>query len=220
MNKEQAQIIGDNHISSSVETPMISEAFKQSDDEKIEVIQHHFKKIMEELGMDLKDDSLSGTPYRVAKMYVKELFYGLNPKNKPKLSVFENKYGYKKMLVEQNITVDSCCEHHFLPIAGCAHIAYMPKEKVIGLSKINRVVDYYAHRPQVQERLSLQILKELQDKLDTQDVIVMICAKHLCVSSRGIKDKNSLTTTIEYGGCFENESTRQDFFRIIEGANL
>ena len=220
MNNEQAQIIGDNHISSSVETPMVSEAFKQSDDEKIEVIQHHFKKIMEELGLDLKDDSLSGTPYRVAKMYVKELFYGLNPKNKPKLSVFENKYGYKKMLVEQNITVDSCCEHHFLPITGYAHIAYMPKEKVIGLSKLNRVVDYYAHRPQVQERLSLQILKELQDKLDTKDVIVMICAKHLCVSSRGIKDKNSLTTTIEYGGCFENESTRQDFFRIVEGANL
>ena len=220
MNNEQAQIIGDNHISSSVETPMVSEAFKQSDDEKIEVIQHHFKKIMEELGMDLKDDSLSGTPYRVAKMYVRELFYGLNPKNKPKLSVFENKYSYKKMLVEQNITVDSCCEHHFLPITGYAHIAYMPKEKVIGLSKLNRVVDYYAHRPQVQERLSLQILKELQDKLDTKDVIVMICAKHLCVSSRGIKDKNSLTTTIEYGGCFENESTRQDFFRIVEGANL
>ena len=220
MNNEQAQIIGDNHIYSSVETPMVSEAFKQSDDEKIEVIQHHFKKIMEELGMDLKDDSLSGTPYRVAKMYVRELFYGLNPKNKPKLSVFENKYGYKKMLVEQNITVDSCCEHHFLPITGYAHIAYMPKEKVIGLSKLNRVVDYYAHRPQVQERLSLQILKELQDKLDTKDVIVMICAKHLCVSSRGIKDKNSLTTTIEYGGCFENESTRQDFFRIVEGANL
>ena len=220
MNNEQAQIIGDNHISSSVETPMVSEAFKQSDDEKIEVIQHHFKKIMEELGMDLKDDSLSGTPYRAAKMYVRELFYGLNSKNKPKLSVFENKYGYKKMLAEQNITVDSCCEHHFLPITGYAHIAYMPKEKVIGLSKLNRVVDYYAHRPQVQERLSLQILKELQDKLDTKDVIVMICAKHLCVSSRGIKDKNSLTTTIEYGGCFENESTRQDFFRIVEGANL
>ena len=220
MNNEQAQIIGDNHISSSVETPMVSEAFKQSDDEKIEVIQHHFKKIMEELGMDLKDDSLSGTPYRAAKMYVRELFYGLNSKNKPKLSVFENKYGYKKMLVEQNVAVDSCCEHHFLPITGYAHIAYMPKEKVIGLSKLNRVVDYYAHRPQVQERLSLQILKELQDKLDTKDVIVMICAKHLCVSSRGIKDKNSLTTTIEYGGCFENESTRQDFFRIVEGANL
>ena len=199
---------------------MVSEAFKQSDEHKIEVIQYHFGKIMEELGLDLNDDSLSGSPYRVAKMYVKELFYGLNPKNKPKLSVFDNKYGYQKMLVEQNITVDSCCEHHFLPITGFAHVAYIPKKKVIGLSKLNRIVDYYAHRPQVQERLSVQILKELQDKLETKDLIVMICAKHLCVSSRGIKDKNSLTTTIEYGGCFENESTRQDFFRIVDGANI
>ena len=220
MNKNEAEIIGDNHISSSIETPLVSNAFENSDEHKIEVIQYHFGKIMEELGLDLNDDSLSGSPYRVAKMYVKELFYGLNPKNKPKLSVFDNKYGYQKMLVEQNITVDSCCEHHFLPITGFAHVAYVPKEKVIGLSKINRVVDYYAHRPQVQERLSLQILKELQDKLDTKDVIVMISAKHLCVSSRGIKDKNSLTTTIEYGGCFENETIRKDFFTIVKGENL
>ena len=220
MNKNEAEIIGDNHISSNIETPLVSNAFENSDEHKIEVIQYHFGKIMEELGLDLNDDSLSGSPYRVAKMYVKELFYGLNPKNKPKLSVFDNKYGYQKMLVEQNITVDSCCEHHFLPITGFAHVAYVPKEKVIGLSKINRVVDYYSHRPQVQERLSLQILKELQDKLDTKDVIVMISAKHLCVSSRGIKDKNSLTTTIEYGGCFENENIRKDFFTIVEGENL
>lgn len=220
MNKNEAEIIGDNHISSNIETPLVSNAFENSDEHKIEVIQYHFGKIMEELGLDLNDDSLSGSPYRVAKMYVKELFYGLNPKNKPKLSVFENKYGYQKMLVEQNITVDSCCEHHFLPITGFANVAYIPKKKVIGLSKLNRIVDYYAHRPQVQERLSVQILKELQDKLETKDVIVMICAKHLCVSSRGIKDKNSLTTTIEYGGCFENESTRRDFFKIIQGGNL
>ena len=220
MNKNEAEIIGDNHISSNIETPLVSNAFENSDEHKIEVIQYHFGKIMEELGLDLTDDSLSGSPYRVAKMYVNELFYGLNPKNKPKMSVFENKYGYNKMLVEQNIAVDSCCEHHFLPITGFAHVAYIPKKKVIGLSKLNRIVDYYAHRPQVQERLSVQILKELQNKLETKDVIVMISAKHLCVSSRGIKDKNSLTTTIEYGGCFENESTRQDFFRIVEGANL
>ncbi len=161
---------------------MLSNAFNTSDDEKIKTIQHHFGKIMETLGLDLSDDSLSGTPYRFAKMYVKELYYGLNPKNKPKMSVFDNKYGYKKMLVEQNITIDSSCEHHFLPIIGHAHIAYIPKEKVIGLSKINRLVDYYAHRPQVQERLSLQILKDLQNILETKDVIVMICAKHLCVS--------------------------------------
>ena len=220
MNKNEDEIIGDNHISSNIETPLVSNAFQNSDEQKIEVIQYHFGKIMEELGLDLNDDSLSGSPYRVAKMYVKELFYGLNPKNKPKMSVFENKYGYNKMLVEKNIAVDSCCEHHFLPISGFAHVAYIPKDKVIGLSKLNRVVDYYAHRPQVQERLSVQILKDLQEKLETEDVIVMISAKHLCVSSRGIKDKNSLTTTIEYGGCFENESTRQDFFRIVEGTNL
>ena len=219
MNKNEAEIIGDNHISSNIETPLVSNAFQISDEQKIEVIQYHFGKIMEELGLDLNDDSLSGSPYRVAKMYVKELFYGLNPKNKPKMSVFENKYGYNKMLVEKNIAVDSCCEHHFLPITGFAHVAYIPKDKVIGLSKLNRIVDYYAHRPQVQERLSVQILNDLQEKLETEDVIVMISAKHLCVSSRGIKDKNSLTTTIEFGGCFENESARQDFFRIIEGSN-
>ena len=218
MNKNEAEIIGDNHISSNIETPLVSNAFDNSDEHKIEVIQYHFGKIMEELGLDLTDDSLSGSPYRVAKMYVNELFYGLNPKNKPKISVFENKYGYNKMLVEQNIAVDSCCEHHFLPITGFAHVAYVPKDKVIGLSKLNRIVDFYAHRPQVQERLSVQILKELQEKLETEDVIVMISAKHLCVSSRGIKDKSSLTTTIEYGGCFKNEHTRQDFFKIVDSA--
>lgn len=218
MNKDQIEIIGDNHVSSSVETPLLPNAFDKSDEEKIANIQMHFAAIMEELGMDLRDDSLSGTPYRFAKMYVKELFYGLNPKNKPKLSVFENKYKYKKMLVEHNITIDSSCEHHFLPITGHAHIAYIPNEKVIGLSKINRLVDYFSHRPQVQERLSLQILKELQNVLDTEDVIVMISAKHLCVSSRGIKDKSSFTTTIEYGGCFNEEQQRSNFFKIIEGA--
>ena len=215
MNKEKTELIGDNHISSSIETPLLSNAFDKSDNEKIKNIEHYFGMIMNELGLDLSDDSLSGTPYRVAKMYVKELFYGLNPTNKPKLSIFDNKYGYKKMLVEQNITIDSSCEHHFLPITGHAHIAYVPKGKVIGLSKINRLVDYYSHRPQIQERLSLQILKNLQDVLKTEDVIVMICAKHLCVSSRGIKDKDSFTTTIEYGGCFENKANRDDFLNII-----
>jgi len=215
MDKKEIEIIGDNHIGSSVETPILKTAFDKSDDEKIENIQKYFGLIMEELGLDLTDDSLSGTPYRFAKMYVKELFYGLNPKNKPKLSVFENKYGYKKMLVEQNITIDSSCEHHFLPITGHAHIAYIPKDKVIGLSKINRLVDYYAHRPQVQERLSLQILKDLQNTLDTKDVIIMISAKHLCVSSRGIKDKDSFTTTLEYGGCFEDKAYRDEFLTTI-----
>ena len=213
---EKHDHIGDNHILTSVETPMLKTAFDKSDDEKIAVIQEHFAKIMTELGLDLKDDSLSGTPYRFAKMYVKELFYGLNPANKPKISVFENKYGYQKMLVEQNITIDSSCEHHFLPITGYAHVGYIPKDKVVGLSKINRLVDYYAHRPQVQERLCLQILKDLQETLGTEDVIVIISAKHLCVSSRGIKDKSSYTTTVEYGGTFENTAIRNEFFKICD----
>ncbi|MGJ8760772.1 GTP cyclohydrolase I FolE [Polaribacter sp. R2A056_3_33] len=214
-NKKQIEIVGDNHFSSSIRTPLRADAFDKSDEEKIENIQHHFKKIMEEMGLDLTDDSLSGTPYRVAKMYVKELFYGLNPINKPKLSTFENKYGYNKMLVEQNITIDSACEHHFLPIIGYANVAYVPKDKVIGLSKINRLVDYYARRPQVQERLVLQILNDLQTILGTKDVIVSVTAKHLCVSSRGIKDQSSFTTTLEYGGCFTETEKRNDFLKII-----
>lgn len=220
MSKERIELVGDNHIGTSTDTPLRADAFVKSDNEKIENIQKHFAMIMTELGLDLTDDSLSGTPYRFAKMYVKELFYGLNPDNKPKLSTFENKYGYKKMLVEQNITIDSSCEHHFLPIIGHAHVAYFPKEKVIGLSKINRLVDYYAHRPQVQERLSLQIMKDLQEVLETEDVIVMISAKHLCVSSRGIKDKNSFTTTLEFGGCFEDENIRNEFLKMIDHQSI
>ena len=189
---EAIETIGDNHVLTSVDTPMRSDAFEKSDEEKIKNIQGHFAKIMEELGLDLTDDSLSGTPYRVAKMYVKELFYGLNPENKPRLSIFSNKYGYKKMLIEQNISLDSVCEHHFLPITGYAHVAYIPGDTVIGLSKINRLVNYYAHRPQVQERLCLQIVTDLQKALNTEDVIVVVHAKHLCVSSRGIKRQNQL----------------------------
>ena len=212
MNNNLIEAIGDNHISTNVDTPLLPTAFDKTDEEKISSIKKYFAKIMEELGLDLSDDSLSGTPHRFAKMYVKELFYGLNPENKPKLSTFDNKYGYKKMLIEQNINIDSSCEHHFLPIVGYAHIAYIPKDRVIGLSKLNRLVDYYAHRPQVQERLCLQILKDLQNTLETEDVIVVISAKHLCVSSRGIKDKNSFTTTFEYGGKFEDVNYRNDFF--------
>jgi len=219
-DKEQIQIIGDNHFSTSIKTPLRADAFDKSDDEKIKNIQHHFKMIMQEMGLDLTDDSLSGTPYRVAKMYVKELFYGLNPANKPKLSTFENKYGYKKMLIEHNITIDSACEHHFLPIIGHANVAYIPKDKVIGLSKINRLVDYYARRPQVQERLVLQILNDLQQILDTKDVIVSVTAKHLCVSSRGIKDQSSYTTTLEYGGCFSKTAIRNEFLKVITDQKL
>ena len=213
---DEIDAVGDNHLSSSVETPLRGDAFLKPDEEKIENIQRYFQQIMEELGLDLTDDSLSGTPYRVAKMYVKELFYGLDPKNKPKLSTFKNNYGYGKMLVEQNITIDSACEHHFLPITGFAHVAYIPEDRVVGLSKINRLVNYYAHRPQVQERLCLQIMNDLQQALNTESVMVMINAKHLCVSSRGIKDKSSYTTTMEYGGAFQSLETRKEFFACLQ----
>ncbi|WP_136466945.1 GTP cyclohydrolase I FolE [Flagellimonas onchidii] len=215
MDLEKIETIGDQHLPTSLETPLRSDAFDRNDHEKIETIQYHFQKIMEALGLDLTDDSLSGTPYRVAKMYVKELFYGLNPKNRPKISTFSNKYGYRKMLVEKNITIDSSCEHHFLPIVGKAHIGYIPNGKVVGLSKINRLVDYYSHRPQVQERLCLQIMKDLQQTLGTEDVIVVVNAEHLCVSSRGIKDKNSTTTTMEYGGIFEDSLYRNEFLSMV-----
>ena len=215
MDKSQIELLGDNHIATSVKTPMRVDAFDRSDEEKIENIQSHFHKIMEELGLDLNDESLAGTPYRFAKMYVKELFYGLNPDNKPKISTFPNTYGYQRMLVEQEINIDSSCEHHFLPIVGKAHVGYIPKDKVVGLSKINRLVDYYSHRPQVQERLCLQILKDLQEILDTDDVIVMVHAKHLCVSSRGIRDKESFTTTLEYGGKFKEDKYREEFLSLL-----
>ncbi|NAS10630.1 GTP cyclohydrolase I FolE [Poritiphilus flavus] len=216
MDKSKIEVIGNNHIGTSLKTPMREDAFAHTDAEKISNIQFHFSKIMEELGLDLSDESLSGTPYRFAKMYVKELFYGLDPKNKPKISTFPNTYGYQRMLVEQDITIDSSCEHHFLPIAGKAHVGYIPGEKVVGLSKINRLVDYYSHRPQVQERLCLQILKDLQEVLGTRDVIVVVHARHLCVSSRGIKDKESYTTTLDYGGVFENEDRRAEFFNLLK----
>lgn len=215
MNSEDIELLGDAHISTSIDTPIRPGAFDKSDSEKIEAIQKHFEAIMYELGLDLNDDSLSGTPYRFAKMYVQELFYGLNPSKRPKISTFRNKYGYNKLLIEQNINIDSSCEHHFLPITGIAHVGYIPKEKVIGLSKINRLVDYYAHRPQVQERLCIQILEDLKISLETEDIIVVINAKHLCVSSRGIKDKNSSTTTIEYSGCFQKIEQRNFFLKQI-----
>lgn len=217
---QEIEEIGNEHFSANVETPLVNDAFNSPDEVKIENIKNHFYKIMEELGLDLTDDSLSGTPFRVAKMFVKELFYGLNPKNKPKLSTFENKYGYDKMLIEQNITIDSTCEHHFLPMTGFAHVAYIPKDRVIGLSKINRLVNYYAHRPQVQERLCLQIMKDLQQTLNIESVIVMISAKHLCVSSRGIKDKSSYTTTVEYGGEFNNDKVRSDFLNCVQNNKM
>ncbi|MCE7990810.1 MAG: GTP cyclohydrolase I FolE [Roseivirga sp.] len=208
-------LIGDNHIMTSLETPMREDAFELSDEEKIKTIEHHFEKIMLALGLDLTDDSLRGTPRRVAKMYINELFMGLDPKNKPKMSTFENKYNYTEMLVEKNITIYSNCEHHFLPIVGKAHVAYIPNGKVIGLSKINRIVDYYSRRPQVQERLALQILNEIKTTLGTEDVAVFVDAEHMCVSSRGVQDQTSSTVTIEYSGKFKEEDTKREFLTYI-----
>jgi len=213
--KIKIELEGDNHVMTSIETPMVPNAFEKSDDEKIEIIQDCFVTIMETLGLDLKDDSLKGTPYRVAKMYVKEIFAGLDPKNKPKISVFDNKYNYDKMLIEKNITLRSACEHHFLPITGVAHVGYISPGKVIGLSKINRIVDYFSRRPQVQERLTVQIYNELKKELNTDNVIVVIDAEHQCVSARGIQDQTSSTVTMEYGGKFAEASYRDDFLRLL-----
>lgn len=208
--------IGDEHVSTSVETPLRADAFDKSDDQKIEEIASHFAQIMDILGLDRTDDSLSGTPKRVAKMYVKEIFSGLNPANFPDIKLFENKYQYNQMLVEKNILFYSNCEHHFVPIIGKAHVAYISGGKVIGLSKINRIVQHFAKRPQVQERLTMQITKALQDALETQDVAVVIDATHLCVSSRGVKDVNSSTVTANFCGQFENEATKNEFLKYIE----
>ncbi|TAE37300.1 MAG: GTP cyclohydrolase I FolE [Sphingobacteriales bacterium] len=207
--------MGDNHVGTSYDTPLREDAFELDDALKIEMIEKHFKSIMEILGLDLTDDSLRGTPKRVAKMYVKEIFSGLNPANKPEAKLFDNKYQYKQMLVEKNITLYSNCEHHFVPIIGKAHIAYISNGKVIGLSKLNRIVQYYAQRPQVQERLTMQIANELKSILQTEDVAVVIDAAHLCVSSRGIKDIQSSTITAEYGGKFLDNQTRNEFFKFI-----
>ena len=207
--------IGDDHIYTGVETPLRPDAFELSDDEKIEKIEFHFREIMETLGLDLTDESLTGTPNRVAKMYVQEIFSGLNPKNKPKIALFNNKYNYKQMLVEKDITLFSNCEHHFVPIYGKAHIAYYSSCKVIGLSKLNRIVQYFSQRPQVQERLTEQIAQELKEILETESVAVIIDAKHMCVSTRGIKDTMSSTITSFYGGKFSNDSTKNEFLEYL-----
>ncbi len=205
------------HLSASRQTPLKADAFELSEDEKIEKIQEHVAAILDILGMDLTDDSLKGTPKRVAKAYVKEIFGGLNPERRPSGSTFENKYEYGEMLVEKNITLYSTCEHHLLPIIGKAHIAYISNGNVVGLSKMNRIVDYYAKRPQVQERLTLQVIEELQRILKTENVACIIDAKHLCVNSRGIRDVASSTVTAEYGGVFKTDETlRKEFLSYIQ----
>ena len=220
MDTKKIEVIGDNHEMFSLNTPLRDDAFFKSDDEKIKAIEKHFTKIVDELGLDLNDDSISGTPYRVAKMYVKEIFSGLSPDNKPKISLFENKYNYNKMLIEKNINLNSTCEHHFLPITGKAHVSYISSGKVIGLSKLNRIVNYYSQRPQVQERLTIQIYDELKKVLDTDRVMVVIEAKHMCVSARGIKDYSSSTVTEMYGGDFNIYNKRDEFYKLLNSVKI
>ncbi|MFM2136575.1 MAG: hypothetical protein RL021_1975 [Bacteroidota bacterium] len=209
-------LLGYDHVSTGTATPIRPDAFDLSKKDKIALISSKFKDILHILGMDLEDESIKGTPQRVAKMYVEEIFRGLDPAEKPAPTLFENSYKYNQMLVEKNITVHSTCEHHFVPIFGKAHIAYIAAGKVIGLSKLNRIVDYYARRPQVQERLTVQIAEELKEMLGTRDVAVIIDAEHMCVQSRGIKDQHSSTVTASYHGKFLNESTRMELMRYVE----
>lgn len=216
MNDERIEEIGDNHIATSAESPIRKDAFDISDEEKIKRIQESVKDILITLGMDLTDDSLQGTPKRVAKAFVNELFMGLNPKNKPKASTFDNNYNYGEMLVEKNIIVYSTCEHHLLPIIGRAHVAYISDGKVIGLSKMNRIVEYFSKRPQVQERLTMQVVQAMQEALGTDDVACVIDAKHLCVNSRGIKDIESSTVTAEFGGKFKDKETKREFLDYLK----
>jgi GTP cyclohydrolase I len=215
-NEDFNDEIGNNHFAKNEETPLRLDAFNLSDEQKIQAIENDVKSILTTLGLDLTDDSLKGTPKRVAKMFVSEIFGGLHPQKKPSSSTFENKYKYNEMLVEKNITVYSTCEHHLLPIVGKAHVAYISNGTVVGLSKMNRIVDYYSKRPQVQERLTIQIVRELQNVLNTQDVACIIDAKHLCVNSRGIKDTESSTVTAEFGGKFKEEATRKEFLNFIK----
>lgn len=214
-NHLDADELGEDHIGTTLETPLRDDAFDMADDEKIEIIQKHFKEIMETLGLDMTDQSLQGTPYRVAKMYVNEIFSGLNPKNKPIARKFLNKYDYSDLVVVKNVNVTSFCEHHFLPFLGKAHIGYISGGDVIGLSKINRIVEYYSRRPQVQERLTLQIAEEMEQSLGTENVAVFIESKHLCVATRGIEDRTSSTVTTEYRGMFREKETQQRFIDYI-----
>ena len=213
--KEHFEEMGNQHVSSSEDTPLREDAFVLNDEEKISRIKENIREIMLTLGLDLDDDSLKGTPDRVSKMFVQEIFGGLHPDRKPKASTFDNKYKYGEMLVEKNITLYSTCEHHLLPIVGRAHVAYISNGTVVGLSKMNRIVDYFAKRPQVQERLNIQIVRELQKVLGTDDVACVIDAKHLCVNSRGIRDIESSTVTAEYGGEFKKEAVRREFLDYL-----
>lgn len=214
-NNNRIEEIGDEHIGTGINTPLREDAFQLDNELKIELIAKHFKEIMQIMGLDLEDESLQGTPMRVAKMYINEHFKGLDPKNKPIPTLFTNDYHYNEMLIEKDITFYSTCEHHFVPIYGKAHVAYISSGNVIGLSKLNRIVEYYSKRPQVQERMTVQIANELKEVLKTDNVAVIIDAKHLCVSSRGIKDTTSSTVTASYFGKFKEESTKNEFLRLL-----
>lgn len=213
---ERIDEIGEDHVGTSATTPLRADAFELSDQEKIEKIEVSVREILDTLGMDLTDDSLQGTPRRVAKAFVNEIFMGLHPDRMPTASTFENNYNYGEMLVEKNIVVYSTCEHHLLPIIGRAHVAYISNGKVIGLSKMNRIVEYFSKRPQVQERLTMQVVQAMQEALGTQDVACVIDAKHLCVNSRGIKDIESSTVTAEFGGKFKDKETKREFLDYIK----
>ncbi len=214
-DKQEDEGLGDDHVITSYETPLRADAFAMDDEEKVDKIEGHFRAIMEVLGLDLKDDSLQGTPRRVAIMYVKEVFSGLNPKNQPTVRLFENKYNYDQMLVEKEITFYSHCEHHFVPIYGKIHVGYFSSGKVIGLSKINRIVQFFAKRPQVQERLTVQIGKEMERVLKTTNVAVVVDANHMCVASRGVGDTNSKTGTAYFSGKFKDENVKREFLNYI-----
>ncbi len=207
--------LGEEHISTATDTPLRPDAFEKDDHLKIELIAKHFREIMHIMGLDLNDDSLKGTPMRVAKMYIEEIFSGIKPENKPQATLFENKYKYNQMLVEKDITFFSSCEHHFVPITGKAHVAYISNGYVIGLSKINRIVQYFAKRPQVQERLTVQIANELKEVLRTEDVAVVMDAAHMCVASRGVQDVTSKTITSYYGGRFQDEEKKKEFLHYL-----
>lgn len=202
-------------LKKGVETPM-THYFGVTDTQK-ELVEDHFRKIMHILNLDLKDDSLTDTPKRVAKMYVDEIFYGLNYNNFPKCTAVENKMKYDEMVIEKNITCISNCEHHFVVIDGFAHVAYIPKDKVIGLSKINRIVNFFAKRPQIQERLTEQIFHALCCILETEDVAVVVEGVHYCVKSRGIQDTSSSTITSKMGGRFMTVSDcRREFLTLVD----
>jgi GTP cyclohydrolase I len=212
---EHLHIIDEDHHFTGKETPLRSDAFALDDETKVDLIEEQFRRIMMVLGLDLNDDSLRNTPRRVAKMFVKEIFRGLDPRNKPAITLFENKYQYRDMLLEKDIAVKSYCEHHFVPITGRAHVAYISNGKVIGLSKINRIVDYFARRPQVQERLTIQIAEELKKILDTEDVAVFIESTHFCVTMRGVEDDHSSTITTSFHGAFSQDQRRSEFLNLI-----